>query len=228
MSDSPDESRLRATEAQMRRALGLQESAPSPPAPAVPPAVMPGMHRPARRFVRDGEVTVSLTHRDDLAGSNPLQAARQALQAQTQAREQAERQLADAQAMIRDLQTKLAHERMAKDEATQRTSAEKQASVQALEEMRVELSAARAACQQTEQRLQKLVTRRENQRALQDLPAGIAGTKPGREGDAGAEITVEEVQAPARRRGRPPRVSQPEPDSDIVEWWKPGWQDRYR
>ena len=199
----------------MRRALGLQESAPSPPAPAVPPAVMPGMHRPARRFVRDGEVTVSLTHRDDLAGSNPLQAARQALQAQTQA-------------MIRDLQTKLAHERMAKDEATQRTSAEKQASVQALEEMRVELSAARAACQQTEQRLQKLVTRRENQRALQDLPAGIAGTNPGREGDAGAEITVEEVQAPARRRGRPPRVSQPEPDSDIVEWWKPGWQDRYR
>ena len=106
MSDSPDESRLQATEAQMRRALGLQDNAPSTPAPAAPSAVTPGMYRPARRFVRDGEVTISVTHRDDLAGSHPLEAARQALHAQTQAREQAERQLADAQATIRELQTK--------------------------------------------------------------------------------------------------------------------------
>ena len=106
MSDDPDESRLRATEAQMRRAFGLQESVPSAPVPAVPPAITPGMHRPPRRFVRDGEVAFSVTHRDDLSGSNSRDAARQALQAQTQAREQAERRLADAQATIRELQTK--------------------------------------------------------------------------------------------------------------------------
>jgi hypothetical protein len=106
MSDDPDESRLRATEAQMRRAFGLQESVPSAPVPAVHPAITPGMHRPPRRFVRDGEVAFSVTHRDDLSGSNSRDAARQALQAQTQAREQAERRLADAQATIRELQTK--------------------------------------------------------------------------------------------------------------------------
>ena len=35
---------------------------------------------------------------------------------------------------------------------------------------------------------------------------------------------------PRRRRGRPPKVVRevaPD-DSDIVEWWSPGWQERYR
>jgi hypothetical protein len=35
---------------------------------------------------------------------------------------------------------------------------------------------------------------------------------------------------PQRRRGRPPKVARevaPD-DSDIVEWWSPGWQEKYR
>ena len=58
-----DDVRLRATEAQMRRALGLQDAGPrsrgddqrSPTITA---------HRSPRRFVRDGEVPVTLVHRD--------------------------------------------------------------------------------------------------------------------------------------------------------------------
>ena len=88
---------------------------------------------------------------------------------------------------------------------------------------------ARSACQQTEQRLQKL-TARGSQRAIEDPPTGLTGAKWGRGGDAGAETVEQGAQTPARRRGRPRKVSQPEPesDSDIVKWWKPGWQDRFR
>jgi len=116
---------------------------------------------------------------------------------------------------------------MARDEAIQRATTEKQANELALETVRAELSEARAARQQIEQRLQKL-TARESWTTVEDPSMGFAGTTRGRGGDAGAETAVEETQAPARRRGRPRKVSQLEPDSDIVEWWKPGWQDRFR
>jgi hypothetical protein len=36
---------------------------------------------------------------------------------------------------------------------------------------------------------------------------------------------------PPRRRGRPPKVARQHvapDDSEIVEWWSPGWQEKYR
>jgi hypothetical protein len=42
--------------------------------------------------------------------------------------------------------------------------------------------------------------------------------------DQGA--TQQPVQA--RRRGRSSKVKEPEPESEVVEWWKPGWKDRFR
>jgi hypothetical protein len=35
---------------------------------------------------------------------------------------------------------------------------------------------------------------------------------------------------PKRRRGRPPKVREPEPaaETDFVEWWKPGWKNKLR
>jgi hypothetical protein len=36
---------------------------------------------------------------------------------------------------------------------------------------------------------------------------------------------------PPRRRGRPPKVARQDAapdDSEIVEWWSPGWQEKYR
>jgi hypothetical protein len=88
MSDSSiDELRLRATEEQMRRALGLRENSSSAPQNA-PPATPPGSpHSYRRRFVRDGEVPVTVVHRDhdDGAGINRIDAARQALREQVAA-----------------------------------------------------------------------------------------------------------------------------------------------
>jgi hypothetical protein len=115
MTDSPPhDARLRATETQMRHALGLRASTP-------PRSSTSGSQPQRHRFVRDGEVPVTVLRRDHQPdgehGANQLDAARQAIRSEAAAKERAERLLEEAQATIRDLQTKLGHERLAKDEA---------------------------------------------------------------------------------------------------------------
>src|ERR1700722_19028792 len=80
MTDLPqDDACLRATEAQRRRALGLG-TAPFPRSQAAQPTpAHNGIHRPPRHFVREGEVPVTVIHRDDATGTNQLQAARQTI-----------------------------------------------------------------------------------------------------------------------------------------------------
>jgi hypothetical protein len=56
-------------------------------------------------------------HADGEVGTNQLDAARQAVRSEAAARERTQRLLEEEQATIRDLQTKLGHERLAKDEA---------------------------------------------------------------------------------------------------------------
>jgi len=181
---SNDETRLRATETQMRRALGLQSTR-ARPGDGAPPPGPTGARRPARRFVRDGEVAVSVVARDAAAGTNRLDAAWQALEAQTAAREQAERQLVAAQETIRELQTQLAHARLARNEAVQRAAEEKQASEQVLAAVRAELLTAQASLQRTDQRRPRLPAGPADDpsaahaesapcRMTGDLPAGIA------------------------------------------------------
>ena len=75
---------------------------------------------------------VEVVHHEG-AGNNQLEAARQAIRTLTAARDQAERQLADAQATMRDLQTKLAHERIAREEAVQRSAVEGEDTERALQ-----------------------------------------------------------------------------------------------
>jgi hypothetical protein len=92
----------------MRHALGLHEDTP-------PRSSNSGSQPQRRRFARDGEVPVTLIHRDHQPdgehGTNQLQAARRAIRTQAAARDRAERMLADAQTTIRDLQMQLVHER---------------------------------------------------------------------------------------------------------------------
>ena len=172
-------------------------------------------------------MAVSVVQHDAAAGTNQREAARQAAQLQTAAREQAERRLAEAQETIRELQTQLAHERLARDEAVQRAAGEREAAEQALTSLRAELLTVRAALQQTEQRLQVLL-----ERPVEDLRGRRAGTTQcmpaGAFPEGTAETMVTQSPAPARRRGRPGKVAQPEPESDVVEWWKPGWKERPR
>jgi hypothetical protein len=77
-----DDARLRAAEAQMRRALGLQNAAPRS-GDEYRPTPTTATHRPPRRFVRDGEVPVTVVHRghhrDDATSTNHLDPIRQAL-----------------------------------------------------------------------------------------------------------------------------------------------------
>jgi hypothetical protein len=117
----------------VRRALGLEglTSGPDSSANTFRPSAQFTSDRQKRRFVQDGEVPVVLVngqrgharHAADprlSAGSPPtnrLEAAETALKAEREARERADRSLIEAQIMIRDLQTKLAHADLARDEA---------------------------------------------------------------------------------------------------------------
>jgi hypothetical protein len=180
--------------------------------------------------VRDGEVPVEVVHHEG-AGTNQLEAARQTIRTLTTVREQTERQLAEAQTTIRDLQTKLAHERIARDEALQRAAAEGEDIDKALQLAKAELEAERAARRATEEQLAAIHERcakaeRLAERLRQPALALDAVESDGIHGDD-AKLT-EEVVKPVRRRGRPPKAKASEPESDFVEWWKPGWQDQFR
>ena len=163
MSDPPtDELHLRAAEEQMRRALGLHETSLSAPqsAPSSPPV---GAARPHRhRFVRDGEVPVTVVHHpdyDDSSGINKIAAARQALNDQVAARERAEHLLQEARTTIQTLETKLAHERIGKDEALRRLEDELAAERSARQQAEQDRDIAFAGRQDAEQRLWEVTVR---------------------------------------------------------------------
>ena len=217
MSDTPnDELRLRATEAQMRRALGLNNTSQTQAIPPPATAAAITLHPKRRRFVRDGEVPVSIIHRDqsDASSTNALEVARQALRERVAAREHAEHLLQEAQATIHDLQTKLAHERLARDEALQRADSEKQIVNQVLKGVREELATERDFRGSTEQERDDAIAAR--QEAEERFRAKLTNDP------VGGSDKVEQ----ARRRGRPAKSDRLE--TEFVEWWKPGWRDRSR
>jgi hypothetical protein len=121
----------------MRRALGLRQG--SSPSGQVSSNVP---HPQRRQFVRDGDVPVEVLHSPDNSSRvNQLAAARKAQEAQTTARVEAERMLAEARHTIHDLQTKLGHERLARDEAVQRVESTKR---EVEQELAAELEAERS------------------------------------------------------------------------------------
>ena len=152
----------------MRQALGLRSDAPVQPSSDRPVTQASGSHPQRRRFVRDGDVPVTLIHRDRHVagepGTNQLDVARHAIRAEAAARELAERSLNEARITIRDLQTKVAHERLAKDEALEivrRLETEARAAVQALQNAEAELAATRLARQNGEDALAEALEARQ-------------------------------------------------------------------
>jgi septal ring factor EnvC (AmiA/AmiB activator) len=82
-----------------------------------------------RRFVQDGEVPVTVVRRGSDAGSpsaSPLQRAETALAHEVSACKNVERLLADTQAQIRDLQTKIGHAELARAEADNQARRDKE------------------------------------------------------------------------------------------------------
>jgi hypothetical protein len=214
-----DDPRLSATEEQMRRALGLRQGS-SPPARFS----SSGAHAPhpkKRQFARDGDVPVEVLHgRDNSSGVNQLDATRQAVQAQTAAREEAERLLTEARHTIHDLQTKLGHERLARDETAKQAETAKRELEQALTAARADLEAEHDL---------RLTMARERDQAILGRQAAEDRLRQAKEARkiAGRAKTAAPAQAPAaapppRRRGRPPKVDRD--DTAVVEWWAPGWK----
>jgi hypothetical protein len=266
MTDSqPDDANLRATEAQMRQALGLRGDARIRPVSDQPATLTSGTQPQRRRFVRDGEVPVTVVHRNYQAdggpGNNQLDVARQAIRAEAAARERAEKSLNEAHITIRDLQTKVAHERLAKDEAQEiirRLETETRAAVKAVQSAEAELAAVRLARQNAEDALaEALEARQETEGRLRAIIAAQQAQTPTTEppnGHGRPKATDIKPKTPAardidqephaktalsptivddgsrleqtRRRGRPAKVRKQE--SEFVEWWKPGWRDKFR
>ena len=146
----------------MRRALGLQDASPRSKGEYQPTPTI-ATRRPPRHFVRDGEVPVTFVHRDyrrdDPSGSN-LDTIRQALTEQATAKKHAMEQ---TQATIRDLQTQLAYERLAKDEALEaarRAAGETRAAQQNLRAVQGELLDERLARQNAEHEREEFIAAR--------------------------------------------------------------------
>ncbi|WP_158925951.1 hypothetical protein [Acidisphaera sp. S103] len=116
-----------------------------------------GLHR--RRFVQDGDIPVTVLRRDQgyeapahrgvaappAPTSSRLQRTEAALAAETAARDKAERLLAETQSIVRDLQTKIGHAELAKNEA-----------IEALQREREALAELRAEGEAWEERLQEI------------------------------------------------------------------------
>lgn len=127
--------------------------------------------------------------------------------------------LVDARNTIHDLETKLGHERLARDEVTQRINAERVQIEEALTAVQVELVTERAVRARAERERDEaaVATRTAEQRtaikAALPTPAPLPSDQP------------------PRRRGRPPKFTRQDvasDDSEIVEWWSPGWKEKYR
>jgi hypothetical protein len=220
MTDDPSDARLGAAELQMRRALGLDPGTSPAFQPTHSPNPSNGPHQ-RRHFARDGDVPVTMVHSDSGSRFQQLDAAQQTLREQTAAREEAERLLADARNTIHDLETKLGHERLARDEVTQRINTERLQIEETLTAVQEDLATERAMRARAERERDEAViaTQTAEQRQRTSLKAALP-----------APAAVPSDQTP-RNRGRPPKVARQDVapnDSEIVEWWSPGWQEKYR
>ena len=198
MTDHSSDARLSATELQMRRALGLDRETSPASQPTNSHSSFNGPHQ-RRHFARDGDVPVTMVHSDSGSRFQQLDAARQALQQQTAAREEAERLLADARNIIHDLETKIGHERLARDEVAQRINGERLQIEEAFATVREELAGERALRARAEsEREETVVATQAAEQQLRQRTAVKAALPPP------APFPADQ---PPRRRGRPPKVA---------------------
>jgi chromosome segregation ATPase len=194
----------------MRRALGLHGDTPRQSTTDHSTSATQGLHPQRRRFVRDGDVPVTVIHRDhrqeDSSSTNQLDAARQAIRSQAAAREHAERALAEAQNSMRALQTMLAHERLAKNEVILRADADRQA----LQSVQAELVVERAHRDRLERSLgESETTIQDLQAKLRELRAELTAENQARRRAAEIVRDTTDVVVPVRRPvGRPRKIAE--------------------
>jgi hypothetical protein len=250
-------------ESQMRKALGLlgeshrhRPDAERAEAPGrLGDRFSGGLHR--RRFVQDGDIPVTVLRRDQgheapahrgvaappAPTSSRLQRTEAALASETALREKAERSLAEAQSAVRDLQTKIGHAELAKNEAIAALQRERESIAEirtegesweerlheAQEQARTaernalvsqeQLADERNARKAAEKALRAAESAREAaEQLVRDLsevaPAPRRVVEPARRPRVVAEP---EVVAPTPRRGRAAEAAIAEPEP--VKWW---------
>jgi len=220
-SDAAPESSA-GDELKMRRALGLERQ------PATSSSQQSSGHtdrRPQRhRFVRDGEVPVVVVGRRDqpadgvtsqgAAPVNKLALIETALRSEQEARQRAERALTEAQATIHDLQTKLGHAFLERDESrdtAQRLEADKRALTSTLD---AEVDARQRAEDALETRIGGPVLSEPAPKRPVGRPPKLAATKAAR------PTTDWPARGSTVARTMPqPKVQKPEPKP--VKWWLP-------
>jgi hypothetical protein len=199
-------------ESQMRRALGLLGE-PSRHRPEADRLEQPsrsgggfggGFHR--RRFVQDGDIPVTVLRREpghegqphrviapvNVPTSSRLQRTETALAVETAAREKAERSLNETYAVVKDLQTKIGHAELAKNEA-----------IEALRRERDLIGQMRAEAQGWEARLQEAVERAQAvENAAQDYQDQLIEERQAREAAEKALAAAEAAREAAEERAR--------------------------
>lgn len=217
--------RLSEAEEKMRRALGLLPGgAPQPqrshPTSPVPPAELPRGHF-KRRFVSDGEVPVTVI---PASNRRPNEDAER-YHAERQAREQAERGLQEAQNTIRDLQTKLAHAEIAKNEVQQHFDAERQKVADlnlSLKDAEQRIQTLEAAAEQRARRAEAMRQARESAAAKAEAEAAeLAATAARKQAIRAATV---KPKATTRVATKKPGARAAKPEQKPVKWWLGGKQ----
>jgi hypothetical protein len=247
-------------ESQMRKALGLLGDGPRHRPDQQERSEQPnrmaerfggsGLHR--RRFVQDGDIPVTVLRREPAheapaqrgpaanmaPTSSRLQRTEAALAAETAAREKAERALQESQAVARDLQTKIGHADLARNEAVETLRREREAVAQMraesqmwgaqLQEARAQIVAAEEAaviCQEQldEERLARKAAekalraaeaaREAAEQLIRSLSEEAPSPQPTR------RVRQEPEVAAAVRRQRAPDIAAVEPEPEPVKWW---------
>jgi hypothetical protein len=240
VSGPGDSGPIEEAESQMRRALGLLGEAPRHRQDAdriEQPSRMGdrfngGLHR--RRFVQDGDVPVTVLRRDlghDVPAhrgiaapaaptSSRLQRTEAALAAETAAREKAERSLAETQSIVRDLQTKIGHAELAKNEAIDALHREHESLIQLRgeigardEQLQEALEAARSAERNAHACQDQLV---EERQAHKSLEKALRTAESARESAEQLVRALSEETAPRRRAAAPSRRSHVVAEPEVV------------
>ncbi len=224
---------LETAEARMRRALGDLETQASArggqdanrPRPDARGGERHSGDRPRARFVQDGDVPVTVLNRTrpheaegTNGSSNRLSVAEAALASERTSRLRAERALAEAQTTLHDLQTKLGHAELARQELSGRIEAEKAA-------FEIERSAHQAReLALTEELAAERAARRVAETAPKPARRPAAAFRAPETDDAGDPATapVDAMETPPKRKrqvGRPRSAGAKKGEPKPVKWW---------
>ena len=240
-----DDDALETAEARMRRALGDLENQGSGrghdaprPRPDNRLADRHSGERPRARFVQDGDVPVTVLNRSRPheaegagGGSNRLSVAEAALASERTMRLRAERAVAEAQAALHDLQTKLGHAELARQELAGRVELDKaafEAERAALQAREVTLSEELAAERATRQRLE--LAPKAARRSVRGSPLSETNDTPemrdaseatdrGEERVGAHRQAAETAPKRARQAGRPRASGAKKVEPKPVKWW---------